>query len=251
MSEPNDEYVSSKLWLNSLYKLVFSNKNSITFPLLRVWGKVPHQQTGNVWSVVKTNSKKFNYSFLICALWKCLAAAHLCVSVEKRHGLSIQAPLGRCGSAFTPRSHRARVTGSKVPSSATWGCPQTSLPAPRVTPSMICRPACLHAYRHRHLHKSILRPDCFTMNFRESFLASGFISIYLGQWLPTLLSYCYIKEHSLFSQAESCWLHSSALIRYAIRSYILELSIDQRYDQWQPLNTSESIFPEIFSFKRT
>lgn len=82
------------------------------------------------------------------------------------------------------------------------------------------------------------------------FWPHGFISSYLGQWLPTLLSYCYIKKYSIFSQAESYWLHSSALIRYVIRSYFLELSIDQRCDQWQPLNISKSIFPEIYSFKK-
>lgn len=78
-----------------------------------------------------------------------------------------------------------------------------------------------------------------------------FICISSEQWLPTLLTYCYIKEHSISSQAESCWLHSSALIRYVVRSYFLELSIDQIYDQWRPLNIPMTIFSEIFSFKRS
>lgn len=78
-----------------------------------------------------------------------------------------------------------------------------------------------------------------------------FICISSEKWLPTALSYCYIKEHSISSQAESCWLHSSALIRYVIRSYFLELSIDQIYDQWQPSNIPIIIFLEIFSFKRS
>lgn len=121
-----------------------------------------------------------------------------------------------------------------------------------------CSQGCSHKYLSSflpHTNICICINQCCSLTSLQLALGNpvwphGFISIYFGQWLPTLLSYCYIKEHSISSQAESCWLCSSALIRYVIRPYFLELPIDQRYDQWQPLNISMSIFSKIFSFKR-
>lgn len=145
--------------------------------------------------------------------------------------------------------------GTKAPVSATWDCPKPLCLLPGSLPQWNAPLPIWCTYRNGHLHKSIPQPNCFVINFRESFLASWFYShlpwAMTPFWVITLLSYCYIKEYSILSQAESYWLHSSALIRYVIRSYFLELSIDQRYDQWQPLNISKSIHPEILFIQKS
>lgn len=138
--------------------------------------------------------------------------------------------------------------GTKVSISATWDCPKPLCLLPGSLPQSNAPLPVWCTYRNGHLHKSIPQPNCFVINFRESFLASWFY--FHLPWATTPYSFELLLYKGIFNQAESYWLHSSALIRYVIRSYFLELSIDQRYDQWQPLNISKSIFPEIYSFKR-
>lgn len=46
LSEPNDEYIYTKLWWDSLYKLVFLNKYSVTFHIF-------HQSQENLFAICK------------------------------------------------------------------------------------------------------------------------------------------------------------------------------------------------------
>lgn len=137
------------------------------------------------------------------------------------------------------------------------GLSQTSLPLPGSLPQWNVPLPVWCTYRNGHLHKSIPQPDSFVINFRESFLASCFY-FHLA-WAMTPCSFELLLYKGIFN-IQSGWkllitFLSFNKVWYWILFYWIEKrsKIDQwskRYDQWQPLNISKSIAPEIYSFKR-